>query len=88
MAVDHMATYDYIFKTTMLDIDPVYDKVRSTDGPFRKNIDLLIMNLLNKHNIKFEALPATADITAHAKHIFETLLVPIKVPEQQQVAFA
>ncbi len=65
LAVDHMSTYDLVFKTTTLAIDPVYDKVRSTDGVFRQDIDTIIHNLLHTHAIPYHALPATTDIATH-----------------------
>lgn len=76
LAVDHMSTYNYVFKTTKLDIDPVYDKIRSTDGTFRQEIDNIIHMLLAKHAIPYHLLPATTHIDTHIKYILDTIGIP------------
>lgn len=88
LAVDHMQTYDYVFKTTMLDIDPLYDKVRSTDGTFRQDIDNRITHFLHKHNIFHYALPATTDLHKHTEYIFGIIKHAIPNMYQQAQSYA
>ncbi|NCO04812.1 MAG: ATP-binding protein [Candidatus Magasanikbacteria bacterium] len=73
LAAQHMKTYHAIFKTTRLDIDPVHDKVRSTDGTFREEIDTIIHNLIEKHSIPCHILPATTDINEHLAFIHQKI---------------
>ena len=71
-AVEHMASYDFIYKTQKLEIDAKKDKVRSTDYEFRDNIDWLIINLLEIHNIPYINLPATTDTATHIDYIMQS----------------
>lgn len=64
-AAEHMATYDFIFKTRKLNVNAKEDGVRTTDGEFRDMIDRLISLLLKKHNIPFTLLPDTLDYNTH-----------------------
>ena len=74
-AVLHMSSYDYIFKTKLLDISAKEDGVRTADGPFRDMMDRLINLLLAKHAVPFHLLPDTLDYSTHVQFIMDTLQI-------------
>jgi len=73
IAVEHMNTYNAIFKTQKLDIDATQDKIRSTDYEFRDTMDWLIYHFLEKHTIPYFLLRTSTDVDIHVKDIFQTL---------------
>ncbi|MFH0857239.1 MAG: ATP-binding protein [Candidatus Magasanikbacteria bacterium] len=73
LAVEHMSTYDFIFKTQKLDIDATRDKVRSTDYEFRDTMDWLIYHLLEKHTVPYYLLRTSTDVNLHVQDICKTI---------------
>lgn len=69
LAVQHMYSYDLIFKTRKLDIAPQEDGFRSVHEDFRTEIDSLIKKLFKKHGIKAYKLPKTTDYNTHINFI-------------------
>lgn len=76
-AVAHMETYDLVFKTTKLHIAPEDDGKRSTNEEFRNEIDVLIHELLRKHNIPYVPLPQTLNYDTHLTYMMNKLALPI-----------
>ena len=64
-AVEHMKTYDLVFKTVKLDKKAIEDGVRSTDDEFRDDIDARITRLLEEHDIAHVLLPESLDVGVH-----------------------
>ncbi len=77
-AINHMPTYDFVFKTQKLLLSSVADGLRATDEYFRQEIDDLITGLLQKHQIKFHLLLPTIDYSAHVDFIINQLGLPSK----------
>lgn len=72
-AVDHMNTYDLIFKTRKLDLSAPEDGVRSTEDGFRTDIDRRIARLFYIHGVSFNLLSPTIDYSIHLEFIKEKI---------------
>ncbi|MBD3311380.1 MAG: AAA family ATPase [Candidatus Magasanikbacteria bacterium] len=72
-AVEHMSTYDLVFKTRKLEINAKDDGFRTTDEDFRKAIDKKIKKLLKKHKIKHYLLPKTTNYNTHIRYILKRI---------------
>ncbi len=73
LAVDHAASYDFIFKTQKLPLGAVADGVRSGNELFREEIDHLISLVLRQHAITHVVLPRTIDYNVHVNFIVDHL---------------
>jgi len=73
LAVDHMPSYDFVFKTIKLNITAENDGVRSVNNEFRDEIDSLISNFLHTYRINHHPLTPTTDYNTHIKHILEKI---------------
>jgi nicotinamide riboside kinase len=74
-AAEHMKTYDYIFKTTMLQVSATEDGVRTTDETFRNDINARIEALLSTYAVEYHELESTTDYDVHVTRIIDTLTV-------------
>jgi len=72
-ALDHMNTYDFIFKTQKLDIRSIDDDFRDTTDTFRDDIDTRITTLLEDNNISYHLLPKTTDYDTHVHVIMDLI---------------
>lgn len=84
-AVAHARSYDYIFKTHMLELPAEKDGQRATDQQFRQEMDNLITAILRDHDVPYHSLPATLEYDTHIAYIMERLL-PIFVNQQSASA--
>lgn len=74
-AVEHMKTYDVVFKTTKMYLSAEDDKKRSTNEDFRNEIEILIHELLRKHDIPYIPLPQTLNYSTHVQYILSKMPV-------------
>ncbi len=85
-AVEHMHSYDLVFKTRKLDIRAKEDGFRTTNEQFRKTIDNNIKKILKKHKIKHYLLPKTVNYNDHIRYILrrinEQLTCPIGLKQK------
>ncbi|MCF6276491.1 MAG: ATP-binding protein [Candidatus Magasanikbacteria bacterium] len=72
-AVEHMPSYDFVFKTKKLGLEATNDGVRSVDSDFRNEIDDLISLLLKKHKINYHELLPTIDYNIHLQFILNKI---------------
>lgn len=68
-AVEHMKTYDLVFKTIKLNKPAVDDGVRSTDDEFRNDIDSRVIRLLDECDIDHVLLPESLEVDVHVGFI-------------------
>lgn len=72
-AAEHMASYDYVFKTKKLSIEAKADGIRSTDKEFRDMMDRLIAHLFLKNQVPYHLLPASKAYDVHVDTILKTI---------------
>lgn len=72
-AVEHMSSYDAVFKTYKLPVPAKHDGIRTTNDEFRDKIDSWIEYFLYKHDLPFFLLPKTIDYMTHVDFIMATI---------------
>ncbi len=68
-AIDHMKTYDLVFKTIKLTKPAQDDGVRSVDDEFRDDIDGRVVRLLDEEGIDHVLLPESLEVDVHVDFI-------------------
>ncbi len=58
IVIESSKYYDYIFKTVSKDVEIKEDGFRDTDPEFKKDIDNLLKNFMNEHNIDYIKIPS------------------------------